>query len=589
MRNADTILGIIRDRGRRGLPLEDIYRQLFNPDLYLIAYARLYANSGAMTPGITGETVDGMALEKIQHIIGDLRTERFKWTPVKRSYIPKKNGKLRPLGLPTWRDKLLQEVIRSILEAYYEPQFSVHSHGFRPQRGCHTALQEVATVWRGTRWFIEGDIAQCFDRLDHQVLVSILGEKLHDNRFLHLIRSLLEAGYLEDWRYHTTLSGSPQGGVVSPILANIYLDRLDKYIEQILLPAHNRGTRRRNNPTYAALFYSSHKLFNEGKHAEAKALCQAYKRLPSGDMQDPEYRRLRYIRYADDILLGFAGPKAEAKEIKRQLAEFLRDSLKLELSQEKTLITQASTEPARFLGYDIVVHQVNSKQDRTGRRCVNGGIGLRVPLDVIQAKCRQFMEKGRVTHRAELLEDDDFSIIQQYQSEYRGVVQYYLLAENVGWFQKLHWVMQGSLLKTLAAKHKTSLKQMKCQLGSTTITPHGPIRCLETQIQREGKKPLIARFGGIPLRQQSKAVLTDQKPLHVRIVRNELVKRLLADKCEICGYHGKCQVHHVRKLADLNMKGRRAKPLWMQIMAARRRKTLVVCSDCHRAIHAGLL
>lgn len=199
------------------------------------------------------------------------------------------------------------------------------------------------------------------------------------------------------------------------------------------------------------------------------------------------------------------------------------------------------------------------------------------------------METGRVTHRAELLEDNDFSIIQQYQSEYRGVVQYYLLAENVGWFQKLHWVMQGSLLKTLAAKHKTSLKQMKGKLCSTTITPYGPKRCLETQLQREGKKPLIARFGGLPLRQQAKAVLTDQKPLHVRIVRNELVKRLLADKCEMCGYNGKCQVHHVRKLADLNVKGRREKPLWMQIMAARRRKTLVVCSDCHRAIHAGLL
>jgi group II intron reverse transcriptase/maturase len=215
MRNANTVLGIIRERGRRGLPLEDIYRQLFNPDLYVIAYARLYSNSGAMTPGITGETVDGMSLEKIQHIIDDLRTERFQWTPVKRTYIPKKNGKLRALGIPTWRDKLLQEVIRSILEAYYEPQFSPHSHGFRPQRGCHTALQEIATVWRGTRWFIEGDIAQCFDKLDHQVLLSILGEKLHDNRFLRLIRSLLKAGYLEDWRYNTTLSGSPQGGVVT--------------------------------------------------------------------------------------------------------------------------------------------------------------------------------------------------------------------------------------------------------------------------------------------------------------------------------------------------------------------------------------
>jgi retron-type reverse transcriptase len=200
MRTADTILGIIRDRGRRGLPLEDIYRQLYNPGLYLPAYARLYANEGALTRGATSETVDAMSLGKIERLIDALRQERYRWTPVRRTYVPKKNGKLRPLGIPPWSDKLLQEVIRLILDAYYDPQFSAYSHGFRPGRGCHTALRDMEHTWTGTKWFIEGAIHACFDRLDHQVLVAILREKLHDNRFIHLIQGLPAAGYLEDWR-----------------------------------------------------------------------------------------------------------------------------------------------------------------------------------------------------------------------------------------------------------------------------------------------------------------------------------------------------------------------------------------------------
>ena len=253
MRSAEQILGIIRERGKRGLPLEDIYRQLYNPTLYLMAYARLYSNEGAMTRGTTSETVDGMALAKIMQLIDDLRHERFRWTPVRRTYIVKKNGKLRPLGLPTWTDKLLQEAIRLILEAYYEPQFSPHSHGFRPDRGCHSALREMEQTWTGTKWYVEGDIAQCFDRLDHRVLVTLLREKLHDNRFIRLIQQLLEAGYLEEWTYHPTLSGSPQGGVVSPILSNIYLAQLDKYVEQEVLPRYTQGEKRQRNPVYNTL------------------------------------------------------------------------------------------------------------------------------------------------------------------------------------------------------------------------------------------------------------------------------------------------------------------------------------------------
>jgi group II intron reverse transcriptase/maturase len=403
MQSAETVLGVLHERGRRGLPLERLYRQLFNPRLYLVAYERLHSNAGAMTAGVTGETVDGMSLGKIDGIIGAVRAERWRWSPVKRIYIPKRNGKLRALGLPGWSDKLLAEVVRMLLDAYYDVQFSDRSHGFRPRRGCHTALSEVVDVWNGTHWFIEGDIAQCFDSLDHQVMLETLGEKIHDGRFLRLVEAMLKAGYLEDWRWNATLSGAPQGGVASPILSNIYLDRLDSYVETQLLPEFNRGERRAPNPAYEQVSAAIRSARRRGDRAAVRELCQRRRALPSKDLHDPGYRRLRYIRYADDVLLGFSGPKAEAVQIKQRLGQFLRDELKLELSESKTLITHARTGRARFLGYDIVTQQADDKLDRRGRRTVNAGIGLRVPRDAITRRCSLYMRRGKPWHRPQML------------------------------------------------------------------------------------------------------------------------------------------------------------------------------------------
>jgi len=300
MQSAETVLGVLRERGRRGLPLNELYRQLFNPRLYLLAYGRLYSNQGAMTPGADAEAVDGMSLGKIGRIIDALRHERYRWSPVRRLLIPKKNGKRRPLGLPSWSDKLVGEVVRLLLEAYYEPQFSDRSHGFRPGRGCHTAQRGVAVAWTGTTWFVEGDIAQCYDRLDHQVMLDTLGEKIHDNRFLRLLRNMLQAGYLEDWVWNATLSGAPQGGVASPILSNIYLHRLDSFVETVLLPEYTRGVRRARNAAYNKVQRAIAQARKRGDRAALRALRQQLRRLPSQDPVDPGYRRLRYVRYADD-------------------------------------------------------------------------------------------------------------------------------------------------------------------------------------------------------------------------------------------------------------------------------------------------
>ena len=588
MRNAETVLNVIRERGERGLPLENIYRLLYNRNLYLRAYGRIYSNQGATTKGVTAETMDGMSLAKIDRIIEALSYERFRWTPVRRVNIPKPNGTTRALGIPTGPDKLLQEVIRMILEAYYEPQFSDRSHGFRPHRGCHTALSEVVNTWKGTRWFVEGDIKGCFDNIDHDVLLSVLGKKLHDNRFLRLLKYLLKAGYVEDWKYGRTLSGTPQGGIASPILANIYLDRLDKFVQNVLIPAHTRGTDRRANREYTRLSDRMAHHRKVGHHSLAAELRKQMQQLPSRDPHDPDYRRLRYVRYADDFVLGFIGPKAEAKQVKESLETFLCDTLKLELSKEKTLITHATSQAARFLGYELVNQQANDQLDPTGRRRVNGRIGLRVPADVIEQHCQAYMRNGKPAHRSYLIHDEDYSIVEQYQSEYRGVVQYYLLAYNVFHLGRLRSVMEMSLARTLAAKHKSTARKMRRTSKSVVETAHGPRVCLKVIKQRDnGKRPLVAYFGGIPLKRQRQAVLVDQQPQRYRTERNELIKRLEADECEMCGSTVDVEVHHIRALRDLNVKGQREKPKWVQLMAARKRITLVVCRTCHMDIHHG--
>jgi hypothetical protein len=444
----------------------------------------------------------------------------------------------------------------------------------------------VANTWTGTTWFIEGDIADCFGSLDHQVMLDTLGEKIHDARFLGLLRNMLRAGYLEDWVWNATLSGAPQGGVASPILSNIYLHRLDHFVETVLIPAYNRGERRGRNPAYVKATNAVRGARRRGDHSEVRELRKQLRRMPSQDPQDPGYRRLRYVRYADDILLGFTGPKAEAEQIKQRLGQFLRDELKLELSEAKTLITHARSHAARFLGYEITVHHDNSKVTAR-RRSINGGIALRTPRDVITAKCRLYTRRGNPAHRSRLMNEDDYTIIGIYGTEYRGIVQYYLLAGDVYRLNRLHWVMRTSLLKTLAAKHKSSVAKMDRRYRTTVETPHGPRVCVQLSIERpHGRNPLVARFGGIPLKRQSTAVLYDRPPVPIEVRRRQLVSRLLAGRCEMCGSTDRIQVHQVRKLADLARQGQPT-PAWVQLMAKRRRKTLVVCDACHHHIHAA--
>ena len=585
MQEAAVVLGVLRERGRKGLPFTQLYRQMFNKDLYLLAYGNIYSNQGAMTPGAGGETADGMSEEKIEQITGLMRHERYRFSPARRVYIPKKNGKLRPLGLPSWSDKLVGEVVRLLLEAIYEPCFSRWSHGFRKQRGCHTALRDIQETWTGTTWFIEGDISDCFGSFDHDILLGILAEKIQDQRFLRLIANMLKAGYLEDWEYHDTLSGVPQGGVVSPILSNVYLHKLDEFVERELIPQYTRGARRKSNPEYHRKASRLKYARRTGKRASARDLEKELHVLPFGDPMDPGYRRLRYIRYADDHILGFTGPKAEAEEIKARLAEFLRETLGLELNAAKTLITHARTQPARFLGYHVIVQHCDTKQTG-GRRAANGKIALRVPPDVVKAQCARYRHRGKPWQRPRLQNLDDYDIVGTYGAEYRGVVNYYLLAQDVWRLHTLHWHALTSMLKTLAAKHSSSVTKMAARHTAKVTTDDGPRTCSEARRKREGKPDLIARFGGIILRQDRRAVIRDHTPVPVPHPRKELTKRLRKRECELCETGSVVAVHQVTGLKELGEPGP-GQPAWASLMARMRRKTLIVCAPCHEHIHAN--
>jgi len=428
-------------------------------------------------------------------------------------------------------------------------------------------------------------VACSFDAFDHGVLMGILAERIDDNRFLRIVRELLNAGYLEEWKFNKTLSGTPQGGVVSPILANIYLDRLDKFVEQALIPMYNRGDRRKDNRAYQALHTRIKYWEKKGDWEKVKDLDKQFRSMPSKVAQDPDFRRLRFIRYADDFLLGFYGPKTEADAIKQQLTDFLETQLKLKLSEAKTLVTHARQDVAKFLGYEVTILDSDTSRDSKGNRNINGQVGLKVPESVVKAKRKPYERNGKPMHRPELLCNEPLSIVAQYQAEYRGVVEYYRMAYNLHKMNHLRYVMEVSLLRTLAQKYKCSCTRVARKL-KTTIKDGDTCRvALQVKVEREGKKPLLAQWGGISLAYNVRAKTLDDQPPQVWNRRSELVERLLADTCELCGSTENVEVHHIRKLADLRKKGQKELPKWARFMTARRRKTLVACRDCHEDTH----
>ncbi len=483
MRNPKVVLNSLTSKAQDDTYIfERLYRNLYNIEFYLEAYAKLYPNKGSNTKGINNGTIDGMSLERIGRLIEKVREQTYQPNPARRTYIPKKNDKTRPLGIPTFEDKLLQEVVRRILESIYEPQFSNHSHGFRPNRSCHTALKEIRNTFTGTRWFIEGDIKGFFDNIDHHVLVELLRKRIKDEKLINLIWKFLRAGYVEDWTFHKTYSGTPQGGIISPLLSNVYLHELDKYVEQYASD-YNIGEKRTHNIVYHNIASKIAKRKSNNKRdweritkeekaerlGELKALYKELQSHDSKDLFDPNYRRMKYTRYADDFIIGIIGSKKEAEQIKIDLTNYLADKLKLELSVEKTLITH-SQKDARFLGYDIRVardwHRMKMPNG-TKKRKFNYQTKLFVPHEKYIKKLIDFgaLKIGsnngwKPVHRPYLVHNDDLEILRTYNAEIEGLYNYYRLASNVHVLQSFRQTMKYSMIKTYANKYRSTVSKI---------------------------------------------------------------------------------------------------------------------------------
>ncbi len=602
MRNPDVVLNNLSSKSNKNEYVFDrLYRNLYNPEFYLKAYAKIYAKEGNMTEGSDGQTIDGFSLERVNNLIEKLKDESYQPKPSKRVYIPKANGKKRPLGVPSFDDKLLQEVIRMILESIYEGKFSDHSHGFRPNKSCHTALLEVQRTFSGSKWFIEGDIKGFFDNIEHHTLIGILEKHINDRKFIRLIWKFLRAGYLEDWNFHNTYSGSPQGGIISPILSNIYLNELDKYISEYA-EKFEQGQRKRTNPEYKKLENKQRRTKDKLKKnweqlsederkqtlSELKQIQKDLLNTEAQDHMDSQYKRLKYTRYADDFIIGVIGSKKDCELIKKDLTKFLSEKLKLELSQEKTLITN-SRNFARFLGYDIVIsrNQYTAKDKRGNlRRSGSFRCLLYVPREkwvnkLLDYKALKITNDGKwkSTHRANLKDNDDLEIISIYNSEIRGLYNYYRLANNVSVLNKFYYIMRFSLYKTLANKYKLSVRKTinKFRIEGETGVKYQTVK---------GEK--IRFFYNKGFRRNPSITKSDVDSLPNTNVfggRTSLIQRILANTCEHCGKETEqIEVHHVRKLKDL--KGKKA---WEKFMIARRRKTLALCKQCHVDLHAGRL
>ena len=596
MQRAEQILQAMQKLGEKRLPLTRVYRCLYSEDLFLVAYNKIYRNQGALTPGTETDTVDGMSMERIRNIIEALRSERFKFRPVRRVEIPKRKGRgKRPLGVPNFSEKLVQEVLRMLLDAYYEPRFRLSSHGFRPERGCHTALTQIKEQFTGTTWFIEGDIQSCFDSIDHEILMAILARDIQDGRLLNLIRGSLKAGVMEAWTYRPSLSGTPQGGILSPLLSNIYLHELDVFIQDELIPQYTKGRRRAVNPAYRKLGGAIRWARHKGDVERARQLEQKRRQLPSQDTHDPHYRRLRYIRYADDFILGFVGLRTEAEAVKRTIGEFLRDKLGLEMNSAKTLITHARTQHARFLGYAISVYHADDKltqrrETKTKTRSANGRIRLGIPRGVIDELAKGYQRNGKPDCEPLLLGYTDAHIIFEYQSRFRGVAEYYKYAVDRYRLSKLKHIMETALTKTLAHKFKITVSRVYRKYRGRLVVGGYEYKTLQTDVPTQQGTRLIY-WGAVPLKTVKPGTEPIEDTYH-RIqwsYRSDLVQRLRANQCELCGSTEPCEVHHVRKLADLKKRwaGRKQKPAWVKRMIGLRRKTLVVCRPCHYDIHAG--
>jgi group II intron reverse transcriptase/maturase len=592
-----TLLRIERLRllnSRREWRNDQLYRLLYSEDLYIVAYERIKSAPGNLTPGSDGMTIDGFSLETIREIIQQMRTEQFQFKPARTVFIPKANGKMRKLGIPSTRDKVVQEVIRMILEAIYDspygPYFREESHGFRHGRSCHTALQEIRGKWAATNWIIEGDIQAFFDNVDHGILVRLLAKKITDTRFLNLIWKLLGAGYLDlHGARKDSLAGTPQGGLASPILANVYLHELDEKVEEIRQRLE-RGAKKRRNPLHRKLSARKQALQRrrETNTKEFRQVVSHLRSIPSVVVDDTDFIRVRYIRYADDWLIRVCGPRALAERIREELATFLEQDLHLTLSQDKTHITNVRTESAQFLGTLLhigrggiprVVTTTNGSGRPIKRRSTGSEVVMEAPTDSIIRKLSNkgfYTPEGMPTTKKGWIYLDVDQIVHLYSGINRGLQNYYRFTDNFGHLARIQYILQFSLARTFAAKFKRSVKQIFQRFGRsitvTVTTKEKGDRAVAFYLNNDWKKrrnAFVTHEANVDLLRWAIRVRTRSK---------------LGRPCCICGSPHQVEMHHVRhirKMGDTKATG------FKTILQALNRKQIPACRSCHRKIHRG--
>ena len=605
LRNPIEVLSNLTEKSKNeSYRFQRLYRNLYNPEFYWLAYKNIYANTGSMTAGADGTTIDGMSDERIKGIIDSLRDRSYQPKPARREYIAKKNSnKKRPLGIQSGNDKLVQEVVKMILESIYEPVFRKTSHGFRPNRSCQTALQQIQNTFTGTNWFVEGDIHACFDSFNHHTIIKLLRERIDDETFIQLIWKFLKAGYMEQWTYNRTYSGVPQGSGVSPVLANVYLHELDKFMEDYAL-TFSQGKKRKMNPEYNKAMKRASYYRRKGREKwtglskdERMERTKKLKKLEALERQitpalplDDSYKRIQYTRYADDFIIGIIGSKTDAENVKSDVGKYLSDKLGLEMSDTKTKVTHTG-DKARFLGYDITVSRSQDLRKSAGGykiRSHAGVVKLLVPREKWVGKLLEYNaikikinENGKerfvALHRGKLVNQSDIEILARYNAEIRGLYNYYSIANDAYKIGRFADVMKYSMYKTFACKYKTNVNEIKrryCAGDLFTVAYETRAGRKTTTFYREGfkRKEVATKFDNVSeLPQYSKYAKT-----------NTLKQRVERHTCELCGKDCRnLEIHQVKKLKDL-----KGNADWVLLMRKRRRKTLVVCPDCHKLIHS---
>jgi len=606
MRNPIEVLKSLTEKSKdSNYRFQRLYRNLYNPEFYYLAHKNIYANKGSMTAGVDGSTMDNMSDSRIEKIISSLKNRSYKPNPARREYIAKKNSKKkRPLGIPSGDDKLVQEVVRMILESIFEPSFLTSSHGFRPRKSCHTALKQIHDTFTGTHWFVEGDIEACFDSFDHHVLIDLLRKRINDEAFITLMWKFLKAGYMEQWQYHKTYCGTPQGSGISPILANIYLDTLDKYMEQYK-PQFDIGSRkkRQRSHEYYAAKYKVEKYKQDGtklwdsltedekrlRDKTLKSLQREMRSLPAAVANDSGYKAIQYVRYADDFIVGVIGSIEDAKTVKDDVKQFLADTLKLKMSEDKTKITHTG-DRARFLGYDISVSRDQAaKKMKDGRtqRCQSYVVKLLVPREKWVGKLLEYKamkvvltengkEKYKALHRGKLINKSDIEILSAYNAEIRGLYNFYSIANDAYKIGKFANVMKYSMFKTYANKYKTNVRRIKSRFFK------GDNFTVEYQT-KSGTKQAVYYNKGFGRKLETMTADVSLLPHYQRYDKfNSLRNRIKLGLCEMCNKKSNdIALHQVNRMKDLT-----GNTVWERLMLERRRKTLAVCPDCHSKIHS---